>query len=60
MPLQIEGVRNGRVISTGFLRSEIQIELALIAEAQGRNTEAAGAFDKAIAAARKRAEELAG
>jgi tetratricopeptide (TPR) repeat protein len=48
--LQIDGVRDGRVVSTGFLRSEIQIELALIAEAQGRNAEAAGSFDKAIAA----------
>lgn len=47
---QIEGVRDGHVVSTGFLRSEIQIELALIAEAQGRSAEAAGAFDKAIAA----------
>ena len=47
---QIEGVRDGRVISTGFLRSEIQIELALIAEAQGRRDEAAVAFDNAIAA----------
>lgn len=46
----IEGVRDGRVTSAGFLRSEIQIELALIAEAQGRGGEAAGAFDKAIAA----------
>jgi tetratricopeptide (TPR) repeat protein len=46
----IEGVRDGHVVSTGFLRSDIQIELALIAEAQGRRDEAAGAFDKAIAA----------
>ena len=46
----IDSVREGRVVSTGFLRSEIQIELALIAEAQGRREEAAGAFDKAIAA----------
>jgi CHAT domain-containing protein len=47
---QIEGVRDGRVVSTGFLRSEIQIELALIAEAQGQNAEAAASFDKAISA----------
>ena len=46
----IDGVRDGRVTSTGFLRSEIQIELALIAEAQGRGGEAAASFDKAIAA----------
>ena len=47
---QIDAVRDGRVTSTGFLRSEIQIELALIAEAQGRRAEAASAFDNAIAA----------
>jgi tetratricopeptide (TPR) repeat protein len=46
----IDGVRDGRVLSTGFLRSEIQIELALIAEAQGRGGDALGSFDKAIAA----------
>ena len=46
----IDEVRDGRVISTGFLRSEIQIELALIAEAQGRGSDAAASFDKAIAA----------
>lgn len=47
---QIDAVRDGRVLSTGFLRSEIQIELALIAEAEGRREEAADAFDGAIAA----------
>ena len=47
---RIAGVRDGRVVSTGFLRSEIQIELALIAEAQGRRDEATAAFDRAIAA----------
>lgn len=47
---QIDGVRDGRVLSTGFLRAEIQIELALIAEAEGRREEAAGAFDGAIKA----------
>ncbi|MET0181042.1 MAG: CHAT domain-containing protein, partial [Novosphingobium sp.] len=43
-------VRDGRVVSTGFLRSEIQIEMALIAEAQGRRDQAAAAFDRAVAA----------
>jgi CHAT domain-containing protein len=47
---QIDAVRDGRVLTTGFLRSEIQIELALIAEVEGRREEAAGAFDSAIAA----------
>lgn len=47
---QIAGVRDGRVVSTGFLRSEIQIEIALIAEAQGRAAEARAAFDRAIGA----------
>ena len=46
----IDEVRDGRVISTGFLRSEIQIELALIAEAQGRGSDALASFDKAVAA----------
>ncbi|MCA1661113.1 MAG: CHAT domain-containing protein [Novosphingobium sp.] len=46
----IDSVRDGRVVSTGFLRSEIQIELALIAEAQGRRDEAVAAFDRAVAA----------
>lgn len=46
----LEGVRDGHVVSTGFLRSEIQIELALIAEAQGRRDEGVAAFDKAILA----------
>ena len=47
---QIEAIRGGRVVSTGFLRSEIQIELGLIAEAQGRLPEAGLAFDRAIGA----------
>ncbi|ANY21071.1 CHAT domain protein [Tsuneonella dongtanensis] len=47
---KIDSVRDGRVVSTGFLRSEIQMELALIAEAEGRRDEAVGAFDSAIAA----------
>lgn len=47
---QLDAVREGRVLSTGFLRSEIQIELALIAEKQGRSDVAKSAFDKAIAA----------
>ena len=46
----IDEVRDGRVLSTGFLRSEIQIELALIAEAQGRGSDSLASFDKAIAA----------
>ena len=46
----LASVRDGRVVSTGFLRSEIQIELALIAEAQGRRDEAAASFDKAVTA----------
>ena len=47
---QMAAVRDGRVVSTGFLRSDIQMELALIAEAQGRRDEASAAFDRAIAA----------
>ena len=46
----IDSIRDGRVVSTGFLRSEIQIELALIAEAQGRREDAAAAFDRALLA----------
>ncbi|MGN3975007.1 CHAT domain-containing protein [Tsuneonella sp. SYSU-LHT278] len=46
----IDAVRDGRVVSTGFLRSEIQMELALIAEAQGRLEDARSAFDNAVAA----------
>lgn len=46
----LDSVRDGRVRSAGFLRSEIQIELALIEEAQGAKNEAAAAFDKAILA----------
>lgn len=46
---RLDAVRGGRVASAGWLRSEIQIELALLAEAQGRNADAATAFDRAIA-----------
>lgn len=46
----LDAVRDGRVASASWLRSEIQIELALIAEAQGKPTEAEGAFDRAIVA----------
>ncbi|MCW1384842.1 CHAT domain-containing protein [Novosphingobium sp. KCTC 2891] len=42
-------VRGGRVVSTGWLRSEIQIEEALLSEAQGRQAEASADFDRAIA-----------
>lgn len=45
---RLEGVRGGRVASAGWLRSEIQIELALLAEAQGRKGDSAAAFDRAI------------
>ncbi len=45
---RLDAVRGGRVASAGWLRSEIQIELALLAEAQGRPADAAGAFDRAI------------
>lgn len=46
---RLEAVRGGRVASAGWLRSEIQIELALLAEAQGRKAETGTAFDRAIA-----------
>lgn len=46
---RLEAVRGGRVASAGWLRSEIQIELALLAEAQGRKADAGAAFDRAIA-----------
>lgn len=46
---RLEAVRGGRVASAGWLRSEIQIELALLAEAQGRNADSGAAFDRAIA-----------
>lgn len=46
---RLENVRGGRVASAGWLRSEIQIELALLAEAQGRGSDSGAAFDRAIA-----------
>ncbi|NML93447.1 CHAT domain-containing protein [Novosphingobium olei] len=42
-------VRGGRVDSIGWMRSEIQIEQALLNEAQGRKDQAAAEFDRAIA-----------
>ncbi|MBB3860731.1 CHAT domain-containing protein [Novosphingobium hassiacum] len=45
---RLDAVRGGRVASAGWLRSEIQIELALLAEAQGRTGDAGAAFDRAI------------
>ncbi|KHS48479.1 CHAT domain-containing protein [Novosphingobium subterraneum] len=46
---RLEAVRGGRVASAGWLRAEIQIELALLAEAQGRKADSGAAFDRAIA-----------
>lgn len=46
---RLDAVRGGRVASAGWLRSEIQIELALLAEAQGSKDQAGNAFDRAIA-----------
>ena len=43
-------VRDGRVVSARWLRSEIGLERALIAEARGRPQEAANAYDQAIQA----------
>ena len=45
---RIAAVRGGRVTSARWLRSEIGLERALIAEAQGRAGEAANAYDAAI------------
>lgn len=45
---RLDAVRGGRIASAGWLRSEIQIELALLAEAQGRGADAGAAFDRAI------------
>ncbi len=41
-------VREGRVVSTAWLRSEIELELATVAEAQGRKAEAGAAYDRAL------------
>lgn len=46
---RLAAVREGRVASVGWMRSEIQIEQALLNEAQGRKGEAAADFDRAIA-----------
>lgn len=45
---RLEMVRGGRVTSAGFLRAEMRLELALLAEAQGRKADATAEFDKAI------------
>ncbi len=45
---RLDAVRGGRIASAGWLRSEIQIELALLAEAQGRGADAGAAFDRSI------------
>lgn len=47
---RIADVRDGRVFSARWLRSEIAIERALVAEGQGRNEFAARAYDVAAAA----------
>ncbi|WP_338465709.1 CHAT domain-containing protein [Novosphingobium sp. ZN18A2] len=45
---QIDSVRDGRVVSVNWLRSEISMELALIAEKQGHAGEAESDYDNAI------------
>lgn len=45
---RIRTVRGGRVVSARWLRAEIGLERALIAEARGRSEEAARAYDQAI------------
>ena len=47
---RIARVRDGRVLSARWLRSEIGLERALIAEARGRPEEAVRAYDQAILA----------
>ena len=42
-------VRDGHIRSTGWLRSEIEVERALVSEAGGDRSGAAAAFDQAIA-----------
>jgi len=44
---RIASVRDGRVTSARWMRSEIALERALIAEAQGRTNDAARAYDRA-------------
>lgn len=46
---RLDAVRDGRVASTAWLRSEIAIEIALVSEIQGRKGDAGAAFDRAIA-----------
>ena len=46
---RVAEVRDGRVRSTGWLRSEIEVERALVAEARGDRAAAGAAFDRAIA-----------
>lgn len=46
---RLDALRGGRFTSLGWLRSDIQIELALVAESQGRGSDAGAAFDRAIA-----------
>ncbi|MDE2564102.1 MAG: CHAT domain-containing protein [Sphingomonadales bacterium] len=46
---QLDSVRDGRVISVNWLRSEIAIEEGLSVEAQGHTDEARGDFDRAVA-----------
>lgn len=45
---RLSAVRAGRVASVAWLRSEIEIEQAMLAEAQGRNGDVGQAFDRAI------------
>jgi len=45
---RIDAVRDGHVVSASWLKSEISIEQALVAEARGDRAAAAGAFDAAI------------
>lgn len=46
---RLAAVHGGQVVSTEWLRSEIQIEQALVGEALGRKAEASADFDRAIA-----------
>lgn len=45
---RIARVRDGQVASARWLRSEIALERALIAEAEGRSEDALGAYDRSI------------
>lgn len=45
---RLSKVRDGRVTSTAWLRSEIEIELAGLAEAQGRQSDAGDAYARAL------------